>query len=245
MNSSIRPARPSMSQALDAAIGAGGAIIPTRIEDVSEQKALFSPSQLVVDALAMAIETYGVKARGVSGVPCISHLMAVASITTESGGGEDEMLAALLHEMVEVGGGPAVLDTIRERFGANVAAIVAGCTDDPTGENTLSWLERKRRHLGTFSSATLPTLRVICADKLHNVHCMVRDIRDHGPGVIQKLKGDRDGTLWYYRSLARIFSALLVDEPQLDIGFRAMIRELRETVVKLEASSSPQTSSDR
>jgi len=52
--------------------------------------------------------------------------------------------------------------------------------------------------------------------------------------VFERFRGDREGTLWYYRSLARLFGALVQDEPSLDPGFRAMIRELRETVAGLE-----------
>ena len=42
------------------------------------------------------------------------------------------------------------------------------------------------------------------------------------------------GTLWYYRSLARLFSALIQDEPGLEPGFRHMIRQFREAVGRME-----------
>ena len=77
-------------------------------------------------------------------------------------------------------------------------------------------------------------LRVTCADKLHNAQMIARDLKAQGPAVFERFKGDRDGTLWYYRSLARLFGALVQDEPGLDTGFRALIRELRETVAGLE-----------
>jgi hypothetical protein len=49
----------------------------------------------------------------------------VTSIVLEHGGDEDEAIAALLHDAVEDQGGQATLSLIRERFGDNVAEIVA------------------------------------------------------------------------------------------------------------------------
>jgi (p)ppGpp synthase/HD superfamily hydrolase len=99
------------------------------------------------------------------------------------------------------------------------------------------WLERKRAYMAHLLTAPIPVLRVVCADKLHNVQAIGRDLRNHGSAVFERFRGDREGTLWYYRSIARLFGALIQDEPDLDTGLRAMIRELRETVGRLEGTS--------
>src|SRR4051794_23549439 len=62
-------------------------------------------------------------------IPYASHLLAVAAIALEIGGDEDEAIAALLHDVVEDGGGPAALDFIEKEFGEPVAAIVAANSD--------------------------------------------------------------------------------------------------------------------
>jgi hypothetical protein len=82
--------------------------------------------------------------------------------------------------------------------------------------------------------APIPALRVVCADKLHNVQAIARDLRNQGTAVFERFRGGREGTLWYYRSIARLFGALIQDESGLDPGLRAMIRELRESVARLE-----------
>ena len=94
------------------------------------------------------------------------------------------------------------------------------------------WLERKRAYLAHLVEAPIPVLRVVCADKLHNVQAIAKDLRNHGVAVFERFRGDREGTLWYYRSIARLFGALIQDEPGLDPGLRAMIRELRESVAQ-------------
>ncbi len=190
-----------------------------------------------VEAVAFATEKHAHQVRKGSSSPYLTHLLAVAARVGESGGSEDEIIAGLLHDTVEDGGGAAVLEAIAERFGPEVAAIVAGCTDDDSGADKAPWLERKRAYLSSLAGATLATLRVVAADKLHNAQCLERDLKDHGPGVFQRFRGDREGTLWYYRSCARIFGALIQDEPGLDAGFRALIRELRETVARLDAGA--------
>jgi len=228
-------ARNAMSQALEAALGTCGSVFPAKGDSPAEQPLVaFFPSPRLAEALRFALEKHGAQARKGTAVPYVTHLLAVSALVGESGGGEEEMMAALLHDAVEDGGGAPVLEEIRTRFGDAVAEIVDGCTDDDSGAEKAPWLERKRTYLEHLAKAPLGVLRVACADKLHNAWAISRDFRDQGPSVFQRFRGDREGTLWYYRSLARIFGALILDEPDLDPGFRAMIRDLRETVAGLE-----------
>lgn len=227
--------RNAMRQAMKAALGTLDAVFPAKSEAAVEPQApAFLPSGRLADALAFAIEKHGAQTRKGTSVPYVTHLMAVAALVGESGGTEDEVVAALLHDVVEDGGGAPVLAEVRARFGATVAAIVDDCTDDDTGAEKAPWLERKKAYLEHLAEAPIPSLRVACADKLHNAQAISRDLRDFGPSIFQRFRGDREGTLWYYRSLARTFGALVQDMPDLDPGFRGLIRELRETVAGLE-----------
>ena len=45
---------------------------------------------------------------------------------------------------------------------------------------------------------------VSAADKLHNVRTIGRDYREHGDEVWQRFQGKRDGTLWYYETVADV-----------------------------------------
>jgi (p)ppGpp synthase/HD superfamily hydrolase len=81
-------------------------------------------------ALLLAHELHRSQVRkGPKHIPYIAHLLGVASIVLEDGGGEDEAIAALLHDAPEDQGGEATLNRIRTEFGERVAEIVAGCTD--------------------------------------------------------------------------------------------------------------------
>ena len=43
---------------------------------------------------------------------------------------------------------------------------------------------------------------VSAADKLHNVRSIIRDYHEHGDAIWDRFQGSRDGTLWYYETVA-------------------------------------------
>lgn len=139
-----------------------------------------------------------------TGIPYIAHILGVASLAIEYGATEDEAIAALLHDAAEDGGGEATLAEIRAAYGDAVADIVLGCSDslveDP--EDKLPWQERKENYLAHLENASLSVCLVSAADKLHNVRSIIRDHREHGDEVWQRFQGRREGTLWYYETVA-------------------------------------------
>jgi GTP pyrophosphokinase len=225
-----------MALALEGVIGAYEGVLPAR--NTAPPDPPPGPGHAlgprVAEAVAFAIQKHGSQVRKGTTTPYLTHLLAVASLVGESGGSEAEVIAGLLHDAVEDAGGAPVLEEIRARFGSEVAAIVSSCTDDDSVGEKAPWLERKRAYLAHLVAAPIPVLRVVCADKLHNVQAIAKELRNHGVAVFERFRGDREGTLWYYRSIARLFGALIQDEPSLDLGLRALIRELRESVARLE-----------
>ncbi|MBA3640784.1 MAG: HD domain-containing protein, partial [Acidobacteria bacterium] len=73
------------------------------------------------EAFNFAHEIHGAQTRKGNSSPYIGHLMGVASIVLDDGGGEDEAIAALLHDAAEDQGGRTRLEEIRTRFGDGVA----------------------------------------------------------------------------------------------------------------------------
>lgn len=139
-----------------------------------------------------------------TGIPYIAHILGVAALAMEYGATEDEAIAALLHDAAEDGGGEATLAEIRARFGDAVADIVLGCSDslveDP--EDKLPWRDRKEKYLAHLDNASTSVCLVSAADKLHNVRSIMRDYREHGEDIWERFQGRRDGTLWYYETVA-------------------------------------------
>jgi (p)ppGpp synthase/HD superfamily hydrolase len=138
--------------------------------------------------------------------PYVSHLLAVCSIVLEHGGGEDEAIAALLHDGPEDQGGEMTLHSIRDRFGGTVASIVAACSD--TFEQPKPpWTDRKTRYLEHLDRDGIDpsVLLVSAADKLHNLRSILADLRTAGDGLWARFNSTPEQQLWYYSQLAGIY----------------------------------------
>ncbi|MEW6271421.1 MAG: HD domain-containing protein [Thermodesulfobacteriota bacterium] len=164
--------------------------------------------------------------KGAPEIPYVAHLMAVAALVLEHGGGEDEAIAALLHDAVEDAGGRARREDIRVRFGDEVVRIVDACSDSD-GEPRPPWVARKEAYLAHLAATGDGKVRRVAAcDKLHNARAVLADYRKLGTGLWARFNGKRDGTLWYYRVLADEF---------LRGGPEDVAEDLGRTVDELEA----------
>ena len=162
-----------------------------------------------------AAEKHATQTRKGSDIPYLGHLLSVAGFVIEADGTETEAIAALLHDAAEDQGGEETLAEIREKFGADVASIVAECSD--TFETPKPpWRERKQRYIDHLPEASDGAILVSLADKLHNAHAILRDFRAHGDELWQRFNvKDPQQHLWYYRSLRDVY-AQRVDNWLLD-----------------------------
>ena len=158
------------------------------------------------NALAYASRLHRAQTRKGGGIPYVSHLLAVAAIALENGVDEDQAIAALLHDAVEDQGGLAQLEAIRGRFGDDVAAIVADCTDSHE-EPKPAWHPRKEAYIASLAHKPARSLAVSLADKTHNASAINADLRAVGEAVWKRFTGGKGGTLWYYRALVTAFRA--------------------------------------
>jgi (p)ppGpp synthase/HD superfamily hydrolase len=178
-----------------------------------------------VEALAYAAAVHAGQSRKGTTVPYVAHVLGVCALVLEDGGGEDEAIAALLHDAVEDGGGLPVLAEIRRRFGDRVAEIVWACSDtDETPKPP--WKERKVRYIAHVRAAGADARRVSCADKLHNARAILRDYRLEGERLWERFNAPADEQLWYYRALVQAFQ-----QP----GRTPLVDELERVVGQLEA----------
>jgi (p)ppGpp synthase/HD superfamily hydrolase len=179
-------------------------------------------------AVEYARELFSRDTRKATGVPYLSHLLAVAAIVLEHGGGEDAAIAGVLHDAAEDHGGHERLDEIRRRFGEAVADIVARCSDslEPEGAPKAPWWDRKVAYLDALSRADSTSVLVAAADKLHNARAVRADYRTLGPELWARFNADagRAGTLWYYRRVVEVLP------PQLPSGAARLGAELGDTV---------------
>jgi (p)ppGpp synthase/HD superfamily hydrolase len=160
------------------------------------------------DALRYAHRLHRAQTRKGTSTPYISHLLTVSALILEHGGNEDQAIAGLLHDAAEDQGGEDTLAEIRTTFGNTVAGIVSDCTDAWT-EPKPPWRERKETYLTALPGKPALTLLVSLADKTHNAEAILFDYCDLGDDLWQRFNGGREGTRWYYNTLAGIFSQVM------------------------------------
>ena len=153
-----------------------------------------------------AADKHRTQTRKSSDVPYLGHLLSVAGLVIEADGTESEAIAALLHDAAEDQGGQETLAEIREKFGAEVAAIVAECSD--TFETPKPpWRQRKEDYIRRLPEASDGAILVSLADKLDNARAILRDFRAHGKDLWQRFNvQDPQLHLWYYRSLFEVYT---------------------------------------
>ena len=162
-------------------------------------------SDRFVEALVYATQLHASQVRKGSGIPYISHLLSVTALVLEDGGNENQAIAALLHDAIEDQGGEATYLAIKKKFGDIVANIVKECSESTTIPKP-PWKERKLASLEHLRHANPSVRRVMLADKLHNVCSILADCHryEDTDTVWSRFKGGKEGTLWYYNSIAEI-----------------------------------------
>lgn len=188
------------------------------------------------DALVFASGHFAGRRRGNTHVPAIAHAMAVSALVMDMAAGEDEVIAALLHDVVEDRGGPEALELIRRRWGDAVAGLVEECTDEvePSGR---PWIETKRESVARMATESPAALRIALADKADNAATLVRAFDLEGPSLLDRHSaGSREALLWYYEAVAERFVAR---SGELGPHAAPLIAQLQSSVKGLRYRSAP------
>lgn len=129
--------------------------------------------QRVLAAASFAAAVHATHRRkGASQEPYINHPLEVAQILAEHDAPEAAILAALLHDTVEDSSDdpePVTLEALSERFGAEVASIVAEVSDD----KSLPKETRKALQVRSAPKSSEGAKLVKLADKISNLRAIM------------------------------------------------------------------------
>ncbi len=189
-------------------------------------------SNLVQTAAQYAALAHRNQVRKGTAIPYLSHLWSVAALVLEHGGDDEQVAAALLHDVVEDQGGAARLADVRLQFGDDVAGLVEALSDSVVdtiaGEKKADWRARKEQYLGHLAATDARTALVSACDKLHNARCIVADLRVLGGEVWERFNAsDPREQLWYYDELVKT-----LQPPQVPA---ALAQELARTVESIRS----------
>jgi (p)ppGpp synthase/HD superfamily hydrolase len=126
--------------------------------------------KMLMDAAYFAADKHATQRRkGVAAEPYINHLLEVAALVSSATPEPDvtTVIAALLHDCIEDAG--VTKQELVERFGEEVAAVVAEVTDD----KSLKKEERKRLQVVNAPKKSPRAALVKLADKVSNLRAML------------------------------------------------------------------------
>lgn len=180
-------------------------------------------------ALQLASALHHKQTRKGGTTPYIAHLMGVCALVLESGGDEDQAIAALLHDAVEDQGGEPTLQTICHLFGQRVASAVEACSDSTVSDpaNKPPWRERKEKYLAHLQAADADALLVGLADKLYNARAILSDYRQLGEKLWSRFTVPQNEQLWYYGALVSAFRDTAAPKSLVDELSR-VVEELKQ-----------------
>ena len=186
---------------------------------------------ILKQAFDLAVRSHGNQKRKGTGIPFIAHPMAVASLVIEAGGSDHVVAAALLHDVVE--DTKTTEDQIRCIFGNHIGDLVMAVTHikidwkklKTAKEIAEALRESRLKYFERIRSLGLEVQLLSAADKLHNARSIYADLRavrdEHRDIAVPKdysnriaaydaiwnrFRGGRDGTIWYYTELAKVYS---------------------------------------
>jgi (p)ppGpp synthase/HD superfamily hydrolase len=153
---------------------------------------------LIDTAIEFAAKAHSSQCRKGTDIPYISHPYAVGMILQKAGCKEEVIAAGILHDTLED------TDTTEEEllhhFGEKVLMIVKGCSEPDKGA---SWEARKKHTLEYIKNASLSIRQVACADKLHNLRTIKRDLENSGEKAWDKFNRGVEKQKWYYTEIVK------------------------------------------
>ena len=156
-------------------------------------------------AISFAREKHSGQKRKGSDTPYIVHPMEVKEILECMHADEALIIAGVLHDTVE--DTDATVGEIEERFGPEVASIVAANSED----KSRPWQERKQHTIDVLRTAPRDVQLLILADKISNMRSMARDHALIGDELWKRFKAPKEKQAWYYAGIIDSLKGLASD----------------------------------
>lgn len=138
--------------------------------------------------------------------PYFYHPMAVASFVLQYGGGEDQAMAAILHDTIADGN--VLQKDIESRFGTKVAELVFAFADPETREGA-TWKEVRAAYIAKVEKLSFEALLVIACEELHEIKELVHDLKHSGKDAWARSDAKPEELIWYFESLNDVFQKKL------------------------------------
>jgi (p)ppGpp synthase/HD superfamily hydrolase len=142
-------------------------------------------------------EVYQKQKRKGKDVAYITHPLTVGIILSHAGAKEDVIIAGILHDTIEdsIETKKVTCDMLIERFGHNVAEIVANVTES---DKSLPWDARKKEALEHIETFHHDSLLVKSADIISNATELIDDYKKDGNKIFFRFHAPKGKILNHY-----------------------------------------------
>jgi (p)ppGpp synthase/HD superfamily hydrolase len=162
-------------------------------------------------------------------IPYITHLMGTMCILARLGVPDEVLAASVLHDYLEDVPDPDGRFRIREATSEEVLELVTAVTEDkrPELDKGATWELRKSEQLENLRSMPEKAVLVKCADVLHNLLTLERDLAavEDERVVWNRLNAGPEKQYWYF--------SRVLDEARRRLGDHPLINELESTIDRL------------
>ena len=157
------------------------------------------------EAIHTIMKAHQGQIRKLDGDPYAVHPIEVSLLVSKWGAGEEVVIAALLHDVVE--DTLWTLEEVAAEFGPEIASLVAFCSEY---DKSLSWSVRKQAMIEKVRKpGNMDAKLIILADKLCNLKSIARSLETLGEDAVwSSFNAPKDDQYWYYREMTQALEAL-------------------------------------
>ena len=176
----------------------------------------FMGFERIKDAISFAMYKHNLQMRKVKRSYYFWHPLNVARFLNEVGAEEEEIIAGVLHDLLE--DTTTKEEEIKSRYGSEVLRLVNGVSVlkyDDVADREKRWLLKKKEMIKKIKEGDVKIKRIKLMDTLDNVFELYRDNLLLGGKVWEFFNADKEKQRWYYYEMLRIFKDTEFEKEQV------------------------------
>ena len=183
------------------------------IEEKRDERPIFYDNKdgMLEKAISFAMEAHRGEVRKGTERPYILHPIEVLQILSSMKADTGLMAAGVLHDTIE--DTSVTLKDIVDNFGADVAALVNGHTED----KRQSWFVRKLANICELEDADVRLKMLIMADAVSNLRSLYADYREAGEELWLRFNAPKELQAWKYSKVQDALSEMQNYEETRDV----------------------------
>lgn len=181
--------------------------------------------KIIQKAVSVAAEAHNEQYRKATGLPYITHPLAVMGLARKVTEDHEILAACALHDVMEDASDKYSWEQMHQDFGARVVRIVEGVTKIEHDD----WQVRADAYIEHLKTADEGSLIVCASDKLHNIRCTIKELREFGNDSREGFSTNVQRQLWWNDAVCSLLEQRIPTN-QLVYKLRHCVEELRSEI---------------